>query len=49
MRNVVMTPHVGSAVTALRADMANTVADNIIAVLESRRPPNCWNSEIYDR
>ncbi|HYC46303.1 MAG TPA: D-glycerate dehydrogenase [Burkholderiales bacterium] len=49
MPNVVMTPHVGSAVTELRAAMANTVADNIIAILEQRRPPNCWNSEIYDR
>ena len=47
--NVVMTPHVGSAVTELRAVMANTVVDNIIAVLENRKAPNCWNSEIYDR
>ena len=49
MANVVMTPHVGSAVTELRAAMANVVVDNIMAVLEGRRPPNCWNTEIYDR
>ena len=47
MPNVVATPHVGSAVTKLRATMANVVVDNIVAVLENRRPPNCWNPEIY--
>jgi glyoxylate reductase len=47
MRNVVVTPHVGSAVSELRAKMANVAVDNIIAILEGRRPPNCWNSEIY--
>lgn len=45
--NVVVTPHVGSAVTELRAHMANVVVDNILAVLEERQPPNCWNPEIY--
>jgi glyoxylate reductase len=48
MQNVVLTPHLGSAVTELRESMANMVVDNIIAVLESRRPPNCWNPEIYN-
>jgi glyoxylate reductase len=47
MSNVVMTPHAGSAVTELRAAMANVAVDNIIAILEGRRPPNCWNQEIY--
>ncbi len=47
MQNVVLTPHLGSAVTELRESMANVVVDNIMAVLEGRRPPNCWNSEIY--
>ncbi|MCC7484777.1 MAG: D-glycerate dehydrogenase [Burkholderiales bacterium] len=48
MPNVVLTPHLGSAVTELRESMANVVADNILAVLEGRRPPNCWNSQIYE-
>ena len=48
MPNVVMTPHVGSAITELRAQMANVAADNAIAMLEGRRPPNCWNTEIYE-
>jgi glyoxylate reductase len=47
MQNVVLTPHLGSAVKELRESMANVVADNIMAVLEGRRPPNCWNPEIY--
>ena len=47
MKNVVLTPHLGSAVRELRESMANVVADNIIAVLEGRQPPNCWNAEIY--
>lgn len=47
MKNVVLTPHLGSAVKELRESMANVVADNIIAVLDGRQPPNCWNPEIY--
>jgi glyoxylate reductase len=47
MDNVVVTPHVGSAVTELRAMMANVVVDNIVAVVQGRQPPNCWNAEIY--
>jgi glyoxylate reductase len=47
MHNVVLTPHLGSAVRELRESMANVVADNILAVLEGRQPPNCWNAEIY--
>ena len=47
MKNVVLTPHLGSAVTELRESMANVVVDNIMAVLDGRQPPNCWNAEIY--
>jgi glyoxylate reductase len=47
MQNVVLTPHLGSAVMELRESMANVVVDNIMAVLEGRQPPNCWNPEIY--
>lgn len=47
MQNVVLTPHLGSAVRELRESMANVVVDNIMAVLEGRRPPNCCNPEIY--
>ena len=47
LTNVVLTPHLGSAVASLREQMAHIVVDNITAVLEGRRPPNCWNPEIY--
>jgi glyoxylate reductase len=47
MPNVVLTPHIGSAVAELRESMAHIVVDNIAAVLEGRRPPNCWNPEVY--
>jgi glyoxylate reductase len=47
MPNVVLTPHLGSAVRELRESMAHVVVDNILAVLEGKRPPNCWNTEIY--
>jgi glyoxylate reductase len=43
----VLTPHLGSAVAELRESMAHIVVDNIAAVLQGRRPPNCWNPEIY--
>ena len=47
MTNVVLTPHLGSAVRELREGMAHIVVDNIVALLEGKRPPNCWNTEIY--
>jgi glyoxylate reductase len=47
MSHVVLTPHLGSAVRELREAMAQVVADNILAVLAGKQPPNCWNPEIY--
>ena len=47
MPNVVLTPHIGSAVAELREKMAHIVVDNIVAVLDGRQPPNCCNPEIY--
>jgi glyoxylate reductase len=47
MPNVVLTPHMGSAVASLREAMANVVADNVIAIAAGGHPPNCWNPEIY--
>lgn len=47
LSNVVLTPHLGSAARELREVMANVVVDNIMAVLDGREPPNCWNKEIY--
>jgi glyoxylate reductase len=47
MSNVVLAPHLGSAVVELRERMANIVVDNILAVLAGRQPPNCFNPEVY--
>lgn len=47
LSNVVMTPHIGSAVVELRERMADVVVDNILALMDGRRPPNCINPEIY--
>ena len=47
--NVVLTPHLGSAVSETRERMALIVAENIIAVMEGRRPPNLYNPEVYRR
>jgi len=46
MDNVVLTPHLGSAVFELRESMAHIVVDNIRAIVEGRRPPNCINLEV---
>jgi gluconate 2-dehydrogenase len=43
LRNVVMTPHIGSASRATRMVMCNTAAANLAAVLEGREPPNPVN------
>lgn len=44
---VVLTPHLGSAVGELRERMAHVVVDNILAVLQGKRPPNLYNPEVY--
>jgi glyoxylate reductase len=44
--NVVLTPHLGSAVVEVRTAMAETVVDNIAAILAGRRPPNIVNPEV---
>lgn len=47
LANVVLTPHVGSAVGELREAMANIAVDNILAELAGTPAPNCWNREVY--
>ncbi len=46
LSNVVLTPHIGSAVVEIREDMANIVVDNILAHLDGKRPPNCVNPQV---
>jgi glyoxylate reductase len=47
MANVVLTPHLGSAVPDVREVMANIVADNILALIEGRKLPNCVNPQVF--
>ena len=47
--NVVLTPHLGSAARETRERAAAIVVENILAVIEGRRPPNIFNPEIYGK
>ncbi len=49
LQNVVLTPHLGSAVMEVREQMANIVVDNIQAVIDGRTPPNCVNPEVLKK
>jgi glyoxylate reductase len=44
--NVVAVPHLGSAVAVLREQMANIVVDNVLALLDGKRPPNIINPDV---
>jgi len=44
LSNVILTPHIASATIAARNEMAKMAADNIIAFLEGKIPPNVVNS-----
>ncbi len=43
LKNVVMTPHIGSASVETRTKMAVMAAENAVALAEGRRPPNALN------
>ncbi|MDR5683617.1 MAG: glyoxylate reductase [Armatimonadota bacterium] len=47
--NVVLAPHIASATHATRARMAELAAENCVAVLTGRRPPNPVNPEVLTR
>ncbi len=47
--NVVLTPHIASATVTARTKMATTAAQNLIAALEGRRPPNLLNPEVMEK
>jgi glyoxylate reductase len=46
LNNVVLTPHLGSAVGEMREQMAHFVVDNILAYLAGENPPNCVNPQV---
>ncbi len=46
IKNVVLAPHLGSATTEVRIEMANIVVDNIDSLLAGRTPLNCVNPDV---
>jgi gluconate 2-dehydrogenase len=46
LSNVVLTPHIASASRPTRLAMANCAADNLIAALSGKVPPNILNPEV---
>jgi glyoxylate reductase len=47
LTNVVLTPHLGSAVMEVRETMTHIVVDNVMAIIEGQPPPNCVNPEVF--
>jgi glyoxylate reductase len=49
LKNVVLAPHIGSASMETRLKMSNMAAENCVAGLTGRRPPNLLNPEVLMR
>ncbi|HEY1925708.1 MAG TPA: D-glycerate dehydrogenase, partial [Candidatus Acidoferrum sp.] len=45
--NVVLAPHIASASVATRTKMAVIAAENVVALLKGKRPPNILNPEAF--
>ncbi len=49
LENAVLAPHIASASVDTRRRMSTLAAENAIAALEGRRPPNLLNPEVWDK
>jgi glyoxylate reductase len=49
MPNVVMTPHMGSAVAEKRERMSNEIVDEVIAFIQGKRPSLIFNPEVLGK
>src|SRR5690606_16971326 len=49
VENVVLTPHIASATRATRIRMSMTAANNLVAALAGKRPPNLVNAEVWGK
>ncbi len=49
LRNVVLTPHIGSATWATRRRMAALAVDNVLAALRGEQPPTLVNKEVWTK
>ena len=47
LKNVVLLPHVGSATIETRTRMGLKAAENLLAGLRGKRPPDCLNPEVF--
>jgi lactate dehydrogenase-like 2-hydroxyacid dehydrogenase len=48
LENIVLAPHIASASVDTRRQMSLMAAENAVAALEGRRPPNLLNPELWD-
>lgn len=46
--NVVLCPHIASATIWTRTRMAVMAAENLLAIVQGERAPNCVNPQVYD-
>jgi lactate dehydrogenase-like 2-hydroxyacid dehydrogenase len=49
LENVVLTPHIASASVDTRIKMSMMAAENAVAAIEGRRPPNLLNPELWEK
>jgi len=49
LNNVILQPHSASATTSSRSNMAIMAAENMIAGLSGKIPPNCINPEVFNK
>jgi len=49
LENVVLAPHIASASVDTRRKMSMMAAENAVAAIEGRRPPNLLNPEVWER
>lgn len=49
LEQVVLLPHVGSATLETRTRMASMAAENLLAALQDRKPPNLVNPDIWGK
>lgn len=49
LKNVILTPHIGSATLEARKLMAETISKNVVAAINGEIPPNVVNKKIYGR
>jgi lactate dehydrogenase-like 2-hydroxyacid dehydrogenase len=47
LENVVLAPHIASASVATRRRMSTLAAENVVAALTGKRPPNLVNPETW--